>query len=180
MWKRSIHIVICSLLLGVYRVADKSKLEWKLSLTPFSPQDARNHILGLWNFKIFWCTTPHQTPIKKGTKGPLLIQLVYLFNPAGYVKFYWNPWDDLHTEQNLPHKDCLLGYLYFIVDLVHANQSKQKTWNSDLCLIISHHCLIIPDDNFLYSPWISKIRQMKWWPTTQRWTDTLTVTKTST
>ena len=71
MWKWSIHIVICSLLVGVFCVADKSKLEWKLSLTQFSPQDARNHILRLWNFKIFWVTTPPD-PNKKGDERVLV------------------------------------------------------------------------------------------------------------
>ena len=71
MWKWSIHIVICSLLVGVYCVADKSKLEWKLSLTQFSPQDARNHILRLWNFKIFWGTTLPD-PSEKGDKRALV------------------------------------------------------------------------------------------------------------
>ena len=71
MWKWSINIVICSLLVGVYCVADKSKLEWKLSLTQFSPQDARNHILRLWNFKIFWGTTLPD-PSEKGDKRALV------------------------------------------------------------------------------------------------------------
>ena len=31
------------------------------------------------------------TPPKKGTNGPLLIQSVTLFKPAGYFNYYWNP-----------------------------------------------------------------------------------------
>ena len=63
--------IICSLLVGVFCVADKSKLEWKLSLSQFSLQDARNHILRLWNFKIFWVTTPPD-PNKKGDERVLV------------------------------------------------------------------------------------------------------------
>ena len=66
-----ISSLICSLLVGVFCVADKSKLEGKLSLTQFSPQDARNHILRLWNFKIFWGTTLPD-PSEKGDKRALV------------------------------------------------------------------------------------------------------------
>ena len=60
----------------------------------FSPQNTENRILGLWKFKIFWGSPPPETPPpppKKGTNGPLLIQSVTLFKPAGYFNYYWNP-----------------------------------------------------------------------------------------
>ena len=73
-------------------------INWKLHFLrsfflKFSPQNAENRILGLWNFKILWGRT-HANPLppkKKGTNGPLLIQSFTLFTPAGYFNFYWNP-----------------------------------------------------------------------------------------
>ena len=133
MWKWSIHIVICSLLVGVYWVADKSKLEWKLSLTQFSPQDARNHILRLWNFKIFWGTTPPY-PNKKGDKRALVDTVGFSIQSCWLCQFLLKPlrWS---TYQ-------ILGYLYFIVELVHANQSKQK--NLELWAL-PHHTSSLPN-----------------------------------
>ena len=70
-------------------------LQWKRRsfVLKFSPENAENRILRLWNFKIFWGRT-HADPLppkKKGTNGPLLIQSVTLFKPAGYFNSYWNP-----------------------------------------------------------------------------------------
>ena len=41
-----------------------------LFCTQFSPQNASNHILGLWNFKIFWGSKPPDPPRKKGKMTP--------------------------------------------------------------------------------------------------------------
>ena len=54
-----------------------------LSCPQFSPQNAENRILGLWNFKLFWGSTPTDLPplsYKKGTNGPFSIRSVILFN----------------------------------------------------------------------------------------------------
>ena len=50
--------IICSLLVGIDCVTDKSKVEWKLPFFNLVPRVAESRILGLWNFTIFWGNTP--------------------------------------------------------------------------------------------------------------------------
>ena len=56
-------------------------LAWKTLFwsTQFSPQNAGNCILGLWNFKIFWESMPQDSPRGMGLTRPLLIQSGTLF-----------------------------------------------------------------------------------------------------
>ena len=66
--------IIRSLVVAIDCVADKSKLEWKLPFFNenilfcpwFNTQNAGNRISGLWNFKIFWGSTPLDPPRKRG------------------------------------------------------------------------------------------------------------------
>ena len=92
------NIDICSLLVRIDCVGMKPEwklyfLEWKtgssvLNLVP------RTLEITSWGFEIpkFSEGACPQTPLKKGANGPLLIQSVTLFKPAGYFNYYWNPY----------------------------------------------------------------------------------------
>ena len=76
----NVFFIICSLLVGIDFVSDKSKVsrklhffEWKNALFrfKFSPQNTENRILGLWKFKIFWGSLPPETPLPPQKRGPM-------------------------------------------------------------------------------------------------------------
>ena len=61
----------------------------------FSPQNAENRILGLWNFKIFWISMPLDPlphPIRKrGLTAPCWYSQLLYSNLLATSNFYWNP-----------------------------------------------------------------------------------------
>ena len=69
---RNLVFIICSLPVGIFCLTEQSKVEWisatfsciknKLFCPQFSPENSEIRILGLWNFKIFWGSTPPRPP----------------------------------------------------------------------------------------------------------------------
>ena len=99
MFTSKIHnlvFIIWSLVVAIDCVVDKSKHEWKLPsfneknilFCPwFNTQNAGNRISGLWNFKIFWGSTPLDPPRKRGLTVPCWYSRI-LFSNLPATSFY--------------------------------------------------------------------------------------------
>ena len=101
---RNLVFIICSLLVGIdcdwwikswIMKATFSWMKNKVFCPQLSPQKAENHILGLWNFKIFWGTTSlprHPPPLRKTR---LMAHCWYSW------LLYWAIPENIHTQPRM-------------------------------------------------------------------------------
>ena len=115
---RDLVFIICSLLVGIYYVTDKLKVEWKLHFLEWKTNsfllnfpelwNSEIRILGLWSFKIFWRSMPPDPlPLEKGDQQPLVDTVGYSIHTC--FNFYWNPWGS-HCSKTLIFEDSQIQH----------------------------------------------------------------------
>ena len=115
-WYRHLLIACKNWLCGyeTWMKAIFSRMKNTLFFFQFSPQNTGNHILGLWNSKIFWLSTPPDPARKRGLTAPCWYSwLLYSTRKCRLLKLLLKPLYCVSTKNKLINFLKLASWNYF-------------------------------------------------------------------